>query len=115
MNKLSVLFLLASVLMFSACNGQQKAPDYSRATLVDVRTPQEFASGSVKGAINIPVDEMESRLTELNRDAEIVVFCRSGSRSSRAASILEKNGFKNVVNGGTWQQVNAKVLEGRNK
>jgi phage shock protein E len=111
MNKFSFLFLLlVSMLLFTACSGQQKVPDYAEAILVDVRTPEEFASGTVNGAINIPVDELESQLTKLNKDAEIVVFCRSGSRSARAAAILEKNGFKHVFNGGTWQQVNSKVL-----
>ncbi|MBB6276419.1 rhodanese-like domain-containing protein [Porphyromonas circumdentaria] len=75
------------------------------AFLVDVRTPGEFASGSVKGAVNIPLDRIESRLGEFKEKKTIIVFCRSGGRSSQAKSILERNGFTNVLNGGTWEHV----------
>ena len=76
------------------------------AFLVDVRTTQEFASGHVKGSVNIPLNKIESHLKELKSKKNMVVFCRSGNRSSQAKSILEKNGFTNVTNGGTWQNVN---------
>lgn len=75
------------------------------AFLVDVRTPGEFASGSVKGAVNIPLDRIESRLGEFKEKKTIIVFCRSGGRSSQAKSIFERNGFTNVLNGGTWEHV----------
>ena len=75
------------------------------AYLVDVRTPGEFASGSVKGAVNIPLDKVQSQLQAFKNKTSIVVFCRSGSRSSQAKSILMKNGFTNVINGGTWQHL----------
>lgn len=73
--------------------------------LVDVRTPEEFSQGSAKGAVNIPLDKIQSQLTNFDGKKNIVVFCRSGNRSSQAKQILEKNGFGNVVNGGTWQNV----------
>ena len=79
------------------------------AYLVDVRTPSEFASGSVKGAVNIPLDKISGQLSKFKGKKNIVVFCRSGNRSSQAKSILEKNGFDNVVNGGTWQNVNSAI------
>ena len=67
------------------------------ATLVDVRTPGEFASGHIDGARNIPVDVLGGRLRELSeKDATIVVYCRSGARSGRASKILTSNGFTNV-------------------
>ncbi len=75
------------------------------AFLMDVRTPAEFAGGSVKGAVNIPLDKVQSQLNQLKNKEIIVVFCRSGNRSSQAKSILERSGFTNVVNGGTWQNV----------
>jgi rhodanese-related sulfurtransferase len=75
------------------------------AFLVDVRSPGEFASGSVNGAVNIPLDSIAKHLDKFNGKNNIVVFCRSGSRSSMAKDILEKNGFSNVINGGTWQDV----------
>jgi phage shock protein E len=79
------------------------------AFLVDVRTPGEFAEGSAKGAVNIPLDQVQNQLAKFKNKKHIVVFCRSGSRSSQAKAILEKNGFANVVNGGTWQNVNSLV------
>lgn len=75
------------------------------AFLVDVRTPSEFASGSVKGAVNIPLDAVMQNLARFKDKKNIVVFCRSGNRSGQAKSILEQNGFKNVINGGTWEDV----------
>jgi phage shock protein E len=76
------------------------------AFLVDVRTPGEFAEGHVKGSVNIPLDSIQSQLSLFKDKKNIVVFCRSGSRSGMAKSILEQNGIKNVVNGGTWNFVN---------
>lgn len=76
---------------------------------VDVRTPQEYAEGSVNGAVNIPLDQVQSRIAEFQGKDEVVVFCRSGNRSSQAKAILEKNGIKNVTNGGTWQDVKSKL------
>jgi len=66
--------------------------------LLDVRTPQEWADdGHIAGATLLPLDELPSRaLNELPKDAEIVVYCRSGNRSSQAADWLIQNGYTNV-------------------
>lgn len=74
--------------------------------LVDVRMPAEFSSGSVKGAVNIPLDKLPMQLEKFKNKNHIVVFCRSGNRSGQAKSILNQKGFANVVNGGTWENVN---------
>lgn len=79
------------------------------AYLVDVRSPGEFAEGHVKGSVNIPLDRIQNELAKFKNKKNIIVFCRSGNRSSQAKSILEANGVKNVTNGGTWQQVNQYV------
>ncbi len=64
------------------------------ALLLDVRTPAEFASGHVSGAKNIPVQELGSRLEDLpSKGKSVVVYCRSGARSSAAASMLKKVGY----------------------
>lgn len=76
------------------------------AFLVDVRTPAEFSAGSVKGAVNIPLDKVAGQLAKFKGKKSIIVFCRSGNRSGQAKSILEQNGFQHVINGGTWQNVN---------
>lgn len=79
------------------------------AFLVDVRSPQEFDAGHVKGSTNIPLDRISHAIDKFENKKNIIVFCRSGNRSSQAKSILEKNGFTNVTNGGTWQSVNEKL------
>ena len=76
------------------------------AFLVDVRSPGEFSSGSVNGAVNIPLDNLQQQLVKFKGKKNIVVFCRSGNRSNMAKSILAQNGYPNVLDGGTWQNVN---------
>jgi phage shock protein E len=78
---------------------------------VDVRTPIEFAQGSVKCATNIPLDQIENQLYKFKNKKNIVVFCRSGNRSSQAKIILEHNGFTNVINGGSWEDVNSRFMK----
>jgi rhodanese-related sulfurtransferase len=63
------------------------------AALIDVRTPDEYAAGALEGAVNVPLDELAGRLDELDRSVPVVVYCRSGSRSSQAAAILCDAGF----------------------
>ncbi len=75
------------------------------AFLVDVRSPGEFAGGSAKGAVNIPLDQVTQQLAKFKNKEHIVVFCRSGNRSGQAKSILENQGIENVTNGGTWDTV----------
>ena len=62
--------------------------------LLDVRNPPELAVESVPGAVNIPLPQLRSRLSELPRDREIAIFCRSAQRSYYATRILLQNGFK---------------------
>lgn len=69
------------------------------ATLVDVRTPEEFAAGHLPGAVNIPIQQLANRLDELGpKDSQLVVYCRSGARSTRAEQILRKAGYDKVLN-----------------
>jgi phage shock protein E len=75
------------------------------AFLVDVRTPGEFKEGHVKGSVNIPLNSIPAQLAKFKNKQNIIVFCLSGGRSSQAKSILESNGFTNVINGGTWTYV----------
>lgn len=80
------------------------------AVVLDVRGKSEFVSGHVKGAINIPLDVLGSRLHELGaKDTEIITCCLSGGRSSMAKSILYAAGYTNVHNGGGWQTVHKKL------
>ncbi|MDL1899524.1 rhodanese-like domain-containing protein [Anaerolineae bacterium CFX9] len=64
--------------------------------LIDVRTPAEFASGHIAGAVNIPVDELASRLSEVPQGQPVVVYCRSGNRSAQASRILAQAGYSDI-------------------
>jgi rhodanese-related sulfurtransferase len=73
------------------------------ALVLDVRTAAEYQGGHVDGALNIPVQELESRLGELkDKKRAIVVYCASGMRSAHAAKILATAGFMDVTNAGGW-------------
>ncbi len=70
--------------------------------IIDVREPFEFAMGHVKGAINIPPAKLMGGATKLDgvaKDTELILYCRTGSRSSVAMNILSQMGYSNLVNG----------------
>ncbi len=76
--------------------------------IIDVRSQGEYAGGFYPGAINIPLDELESKISELgDRDREIILYCASGGRSSFAQSILQRYSFTNLTNGGGYNQMMA--------
>ncbi|OJV66354.1 MAG: CoA-disulfide reductase [Clostridiales bacterium 38-18] len=69
--------------------------------IIDVRTEEEFAYGAYPGAINIPLDELESQVDDLgSSDRQITLYCASGARSAYAVQILKAYGFTNLENGG---------------
>ncbi|WP_243394775.1 rhodanese-like domain-containing protein [Leptospira adleri] len=71
------------------------------ALVVDVRTPQEFESGHYTNAVNIPLDQISSRLEEFGpSDRKIVLYCRSGRRSEEALKTLRSKGYSNAINAG---------------
>ena len=78
-------------------------PTADRPFLLDVRTPQEFASGHIPGAVNIPVDELRSRLGELPRDRQIAAYCQVGQRGYLATRILLQDGFSAANVGGGYK------------
>jgi phage shock protein E len=78
--------------------------DDKKRIIVDVRTAGEFASGAIEGAINIPVDQLQTRLNELEGYDEVIVYCRSGARSSSAKRMLDGYGYS-VVDGGGIQKM----------
>jgi rhodanese-related sulfurtransferase len=117
--------LLALVLLYGAGCAQEKDKDSqknmditveqlkekmksdSSLVVLDVRTPEELKGplGKIDGAVNIPVDQLEERIAEVEKlkGKDIAVICRSGHRSKRAQGILDKHGIKtmNVLGGMT--------------
>ena len=79
--------------------------------ILDVRTPEEFASGHIEGALNIDFNsgDFANEITRLNPSETYAIYCRSGSRSGQAASIMHKAGFHDVsnLNGGVIDWTNA--------
>ena len=77
------------------------------ALLVDVRTADEYAAGHLDEAIHIPVDEVKQRIAEFGEDKNraIVVYCKRGIRSGRAADMLIEHGYTNVHNGGGYSSL----------
>jgi len=108
-----VLFLVGAVLIWWFNRQRGQGPPDSQidealaagAALIDVRNVGEFAIGHAPGARNIPVDELGLRLADVGEaPATVVVYCRTGMRSSRAATILTAAGFT-VLNARTLGQV----------
>jgi phage shock protein E len=79
------------------------------AVIVDVRSKAEYASGHVKGSVNIPLEQVSANISKLKKHNHIITCCRSGARSGMAKRTLEANGFNNVTNGGSWQSVNQHI------
>ena len=79
----------------------------SSPIIIDVRSPQEFATGSIEGAVNLPLKGLpDSLLSEgIELDEEVVVYCRSGRRSAQAKTVLKAAGFELVFDGGPMSQL----------
>lgn len=77
-----------------------------KALVVDVRTPGEFGSGHHPRAVNIPIDQVQSRIAEFgDKKKPVVVYCASGNRSGRAKQALESAGYTQVINAGGFNDL----------
>jgi len=121
-----VVFMLLP-LSATACGiGEQTADGYENASIshahehwqqgayspipflfIDVRSPEEYAAGHIRGARLIPLKELPRRLAEVPHDQQVYVYCHSGRRSAKAAGLLAGKGYTNIENivGGivAWQ------------
>ena len=82
--------------------------------IIDVREPEEYARGHVANALNIPPAELTNgtnKLKDIPYDAEIILYCLSGSRSNVSKRILETLGYTNVINGINKDHVEAKLRQ----
>lgn len=81
------------------------------AVVIDVRTADEYSSGHLDGAINLPVQELPARMSEVDklvagdRSRPIVVYCAAGSRAAKAKAELEAAGYARVINGGGFDDL----------
>ena len=84
----------------------QRLKEPNPPIILDVRTRDEYSSGHIDTALNLPHDELERRLGEIpgNKTSEIVVYCRSGKRARIAENILVEKGYTNIKDlAGHWQ------------
>lgn len=107
---LTIALALGLALGVSACtSAAEAAPPAEGTVIIDVRTPQEFASGHLQGAVNIDVQaaDFEARISELDPEASYFVYCRSGNRSGQAIDRMRALGFDDLSNGGSVEQASS--------
>jgi phage shock protein E len=104
-----LLFSWLAYRWFSTRQLKKRLPELKKqgATLVDVRSQGEFLSGHANGSVNIPLNELSSRLNEIPKSGPVLVACASGSRSGMARMLLKRHGYKNVYNMGNWSNLEA--------
>ena len=106
------IFFSLSVLLLVACSCAKQQEGVSlvdsnkfeqqmkepTSQIVDVRTPGEFSEGHIANAVNMDVtsDDFESKIASLDKEKPVMVYCKAGGRSAKAATILRDNGFKQV-------------------
>jgi rhodanese-related sulfurtransferase len=94
----------------AACSGDSASTEsptftYAASTIIDVRTPEEFAAGHLEGAINYDYEggTLEAALSSLDPSVEYVVYCQSGRRSALATTLMEAAGFTSVTDLGSLE------------
>lgn len=79
------------------------APSPSNALVIDVRSPGEYASGHVQGAINLPLNRFAQEIGRVapDKSVPVMMYCLSGGRSGGACQLMQQLGYRQVVNGGS--------------
>jgi len=93
--------------LFGGDNNAEPIEQYLKegAVVIDVRTAEEFAGGHVKGAKNIVLNSIPTKVGEIKKmNKKVIAVCRSGARSGQATSFLKQQGI-DVINGGPWENV----------
>ena len=89
-----------------------------KGVVIDVCSSAEFAESHIKGAVNVPLDELESRLaaTVKNKSTPLILVCAAGARSKRAQAVAKKLGYEQVhsLQGGlqAWKEANLPITKG---
>ena len=107
-----LLYILVAFVSLTACEAQQKkgtellnpvqfqtSMKVDEGTILDVRTQKEYQSGHIENAVNMHVydKDFEQRADKLDKDTTVYVYCKLGGRSAEAVEILQKKGFKHIV------------------
>jgi rhodanese-related sulfurtransferase len=118
----SGFFLLLPVVQGAAATGISpteavQCMNRDKGVVIDVCSAAEFAQAHVKGAVNVPLDELEARLTSTvkNKSTPLILVCAAGSRSKRAQAMAQKLGYEKVhsLHGGlkAWKEANLPVAK----
>jgi rhodanese-related sulfurtransferase len=119
--RLAAVALLALLPLAAACGSdeEQTSSDTVAAgaqvpadvTVIDVRTPEEFAAGHLEGAVNLNVEDgtLQAGIADLDPTAEYIVYCRSGRRSAIAAEAMAAAGFTSVTDLGALEAAAAET------
>jgi rhodanese-related sulfurtransferase len=118
----SGFFLLLPVVQGAAATGISpteavQCMNREKGVVIDVCGADEFAQGHIKGAVNVPLDELEARLDKAvkNKSTPVIMVCAAGARSKRAQAIAQKLGFEKVhsLHGGlkAWKEANLPVAK----
>ncbi|MFS6938219.1 putative phage shock protein E [Neisseria animaloris] len=105
---ISVTPLYAAAAQSAAGQTAQK----SQSIWIDVRTLEEFNTGHLKGAVNIPHDQIAEKIRSISTDKtqQVNLYCHSGRRAESALQALKKLGYTNVVNHGSYQDLRKRFL-----
>jgi rhodanese-related sulfurtransferase len=118
----SGFFLLLPVVQGAAASGitpneAVQCMNREKAVVIDVCSADEFAQGHIKGAVNVPLDELETRLDKAvkNKSNPVILVCAAGARSKRAQALAQKLGYEKVhsLQGGlkAWKEANLPVVQ----
>ncbi len=109
---LMALFFIAKQRSFASAEEIQSALQ-SGARVIDVRSPEEYASGHLSKAINIPLDQLENRIGQVvtNKEQPLLLHCASGIRSGHGKRLLNHLGYTEVLNAGSYER-GAKIIDG---
>jgi phage shock protein E len=118
---LITILAIAIALGWFILNGYKQDKEFEKfdkgnALFIDVRTPAEFQQGSIEGALNFPVQQLNLKIDELRTlsndgEMQLVLFCRSGTRSANAYSHLTKAGLGNLLDGGGYTALQSRLLD----
>ena len=97
-----IIFLLLMRFRFVFSKKKIKELIANGAQIIDVRSAAEFSAGANSKSINIPLDQISKKASQLDKNAQYVLCCASGMRSKSAMMILRSKGFKNLINAGPW-------------
>jgi rhodanese-related sulfurtransferase len=110
MNRFKHLLVILLVVILTACGissegyrnvsteEAKQLIDNKEVIVLDVRTPEEYQEGHIPNAILIPLQELENKLIDLDKEEPYLVVCRSGNRSAQASEILTSNSFAKIYN-----------------